>query len=155
MIPAGCQVRAVGETAQGVCGAEIANRAEAVRDVWRPWTVGNVSDEDYATFLHQTGYLRELDIVAVAEDGVIAAYSHGWIDPLNHIGELGPVGTRPAYRRQGLARAVLLECMRRMQAMGMDRVIVSTTHSNTPARNLYESVGFRIVNQYIEFLKSP
>ena len=85
--------------------------------------------------------------------GVIAAYVNGWIDPLNHIGDFGPVGARPAYRQQGLTRAVLLECMRRMQALGMDRVSVSTGVSNEPALRLYRSVGFKVVNQYLEFIK--
>jgi ribosomal protein S18 acetylase RimI-like enzyme len=148
MPPAGCQVRSM-------AGAgEISNRAAAHREVWQPWTVGNVSDDDYACFMRLPGYDRELDVVAVASDGVIAAYVNGWIDPLNRIGDLGPVGARPAYRRQGLTRAVLLECLRRMQARGMERACVSTGVSNTPAMRLYESVGFRIVNEYHEYVQT-
>jgi mycothiol synthase len=146
LMPAGCQVRAVE-------ASEIPNRAAAQREVWHPWTVGNVSDDDYAYFMRLPGYHRDLDIVAVAPDGVIAAYVNGWIDPVNRIGDFGPVGARPAYRRQGLTRAVLLEGLRRMQAYGMDRVSVSTGVSNTPALRLYESVGFKIVNKYLEYVK--
>jgi ribosomal protein S18 acetylase RimI-like enzyme len=36
-----------------------------------------------------------------------------------------------------------------MQARAMNRVSVSTGVSNTPAIRLYESVGFIIVNQYL------
>jgi ribosomal protein S18 acetylase RimI-like enzyme len=144
-IPAGCQVRSMG-------GADdIPDRAAAQREVWQPWTVGDVSDDDYAYFMRLPGYDRDLDVIAVAPDGVIAAYVNGWIDPRNRIGDFGPVGARPAYRRQGLTRLVLVECMRRMQAQGMDRVCVST--NNTPAIRLYESVGFRIVNQYLEYVR--
>ena len=99
------------------------------------------------------GYHRELDVVAVAPDGVIASYVNGWIDPVNRIGDFGPVGARPPYRRQGLTRAVLLEGLRRLKARGMDRVCVSTGMSNNPARQLYESVGFRIVNRYLDYVK--
>jgi ribosomal protein S18 acetylase RimI-like enzyme len=52
-----------------------------------------------------------------------------------------------------LTRAVLIEGLRRMQAHGMNRVSVSTGVSNTPAIRLYESVGFRIVNKYLEYVK--
>jgi mycothiol synthase len=97
---------------------------------------------------------RELDVVAVAPDGVIAAYVNCWIDPVNRIGDFGPVGACPAYRRQGLTRAVLLEGLRRLRAHGMDRVCVSTNVSNTPARRLYESVGFSIVNKYFDYMKT-
>jgi len=148
VIPAGCQVRAVADA------GEITNRAEAQREVWHPWTVGNVSDDDYAYFMGLPGYHRDLDVVAVAPDGVIAAYVNGWIDTLNQIGDFGPVGARLAYRRQGLTRAVLLECLHRMQARGMNRVSVSTGVSNMPAIRLYESAGFKIVNKYLEYVKT-
>jgi mycothiol synthase len=146
-LPIGCQVRAVDV-------GEISNRAGAQREVWYPWTVGNVSDEDYAAFMQLPGYDRELDVVAVAPDGVIAAYVNGWIDTVNRIGDFGPLGARPAYRRQGLTRAVLLEALGRMQARGMNRVSVSTGVSNTPAIRLYESVGFKIVNRYLEYVRT-
>jgi mycothiol synthase len=147
IIPAGCQVRSIMDA------GEISNRAEAQREVWHPWTVGNVSDANYAYFMKLPGYYRDLDVVAVAPDGVFAAYVNGWIDPLNQVGDFGPVGARLAYRRQGLTRAVLLECLRRMRARGMDRVCVSTGVLNTPAIRLYESVGFKIVNKYLEYVK--
>ena len=48
-------------------------------------------DDDYATFTQLPGYHRDLDVVAVTPDGVIAAYVNGWIDPVNRIGDFGPV----------------------------------------------------------------
>jgi mycothiol synthase len=147
-LPDGCQVRAaVADT------GEISNRAAAQRAVWQPWTVGNVSDDDYAALMRLPGYQREFDVVAVMPDGTIAAYVVGWLDPVNRIGDFGPVGALPAYRRQGLTRAALLEGLRRMQAAGMDRVCVSTGETNTPARRLYESVGFKIVNKYLDYVR--
>ena len=147
VLPPGFEIRSI--AAQG----EVTSRAEAIRDVWKPWTVGNVSDDNYAYFMLLPGYDRDLDVVAVAPDGTIAAYANGWIDPINHIGDIGPVGAREAYRRQGLTRAVMLECLHRMQARGLNRVVVSTGVSNTPAINLYQSVGFKIVNKYQEYVK--
>jgi len=147
-LPTGCQVRAVAEA------GETSDRAAAQREVWQPWTVGNVSDDDYARFMRLPGYHRDLDVVTITPDGVIAAYVNGWIDPVNGIGDFGPVGARPAYRRQGLMRAALLEGLRRMQARGMNRVSVSTGDSNTPALRLYESVGFTIVNKYLTYVKT-
>lgn len=146
-VPNGYVIRSVAE--QG----ELANRAEAQRDVWRPWSVGNLMDEDYAIMMQLPGYDRELDVVAVASDGTIAAYVNGWNDDLNKIGDFGPLGTRPAYRRMGLMHAVLLECLHRMQSSGMNRVSVSTGVTNFSAQKLYEGVGFRIVNQYLEYVK--
>jgi ribosomal protein S18 acetylase RimI-like enzyme len=147
-MPVGYQVRAMADV------GEITNRAEAHREVWLPWTDGNVSNNDYAYFMQLPGYHRDLDVVAVTPDGIIAAFVNGWIDTLNQIGDLGEVGARLAYRQQGLTRAVLLECLHRMRARGMDRVCVSTGVSNTPAIRLYESIGFKIVNKYLEYVKT-
>ncbi|MFZ5858409.1 MAG: GNAT family N-acetyltransferase [Chloroflexota bacterium] len=146
-LPEGYQVREVSET------GEITNRAAIQRAVWHPWTVGNVSDDDYACFMRLPGYYRNLDIVSVAPNGVIAAYVNGWIDPLNKIGDFGPVGALEAYRRQGLTRATLLEGLRRMKAHEMNRVCISTGVSNVPAIQLYESIGFKIVNRYLDYVK--
>ena len=146
-LPDGYQVREVSEA------GEITNRASIQREVWHPWTVGNVSDDDYARFMRLPGYYRELDIVSVAPNGVIAAYVNGWIDPLNKIGDFGPVGALESYRRQGLTRAALLEGLRRMKAYGMNRVCISTGVSNVPAIQLYESIGFKIVNRYLDYVK--
>jgi len=146
--PDGYQVRGVSLT------GEIANRASIQREVWHPWTAGNVSDEDYARFMQLPCYQRNLDIVSVAPNGVIAAYVNGWIDPLNKIGDFGPVGALEAYRRQGLTRVALLEGLRRMKAYGMNRVCISTGVSNEPAKQLYESIGFKIVNRYLDYVKS-
>jgi ribosomal protein S18 acetylase RimI-like enzyme len=148
VLPSGCQVRAVAEA------GDISNRAAAHREVWQPWTDGNVSDEDYACFMQLPGYNRDLDVVTVTPDGVIAATVNGWIDPVNRIGNFGQVGALPAYRRRGLTRAALLEGLRRMQARGMDRVCISTGVSNIPAIRLYESIGFEMVNQYLDYVKT-
>jgi ribosomal protein S18 acetylase RimI-like enzyme len=148
VVPPGCQVRALAET------GETSNRAAAHREVWQPWTDGNVSDDDYARFMRLPGYHRDLDVVAVTSEGVIAAFVNGWIDPVNRIGNLGSVGARPAYRRQGLMRAVLLEALRRLKAREMDRVCVSTGVSNIPAIRLYGSIGFEIVNQYLDYVQA-
>lgn len=146
-LPTGCQVRQVQE-------GEISKRAAAQREVWHPWSVGNVSDSDYTRLMQLPGYHRDLDVVAITPDGIIAAYVNGWVDPVNRIGDFGPVGALPAYRRQGLTRAALLEGLRRMQTRGMNRVCISTGVSNTPATRLYESIGFKIVNQCLDYVQT-
>lgn len=146
-LPAGSRVRSIEP-------ADLPDRAAAQREVWQPWTVGNVTEDDYVRLTRLPGYRRDLDIITLAPDGVIASYVNGWIDPVNHIGDFGPVGARPAYRRQGFTSAVLLEGLRRFKALGMDRACVSTGVSNAPARRLYESIGFYVVNRYLDYVKT-
>jgi ribosomal protein S18 acetylase RimI-like enzyme len=48
----------------------------------------------------------------------------------------------------------MIESLRRMKAYGMERVCISTGISNTPARNLYTSMGFKVENQYLDYVKT-
>ena len=111
-LPEGWKVRPFGGE------KELSERAEAHRRIWQPWTDGNVEAEDYARLTRLPGYRQELDIVAAGPDGRIAAYVNGWIDPVNKIGDLGPVGCVEEYRRRGLTRAVICECLKRMEGDG-------------------------------------
>jgi hypothetical protein len=109
--PPGYRIRSIAGT------KDVPKRAAAHREVWQPWTDGNISDEAYASFMQLPAYERELDVVAVAADGAIVACVNGWIDPLNRIGELESVGVVPSHRRRGLMRAVLMEVLRRIRAL--------------------------------------
>jgi GNAT superfamily N-acetyltransferase len=63
-------------------------------------------------------YRRDLDIVAVAADGSVAAFCTAWFDDVSRTGYLEPVATVAAHRRLGLARAVILEALHRLRRMG-------------------------------------
>jgi hypothetical protein len=63
-------------------------------------------------FLHiQTTllYRRDLDLVAIAPDGVIAAFCTIWFDDVTRSAYFKPVATVPAHSRRGLGKAVLTE----------------------------------------------
>ena len=98
--------------------------------------------ERYRQFMHAPGYVRDLDIVAVAPDGRFAAFAMCWVDPLTKVGQFEPVGTAPDFRRRGLAQAVLHEGLRRMQQRGAERAIVIVEAAEEAARQLYAAVGF-------------
>ena len=63
-------------------------------------------------------YRRDLDIVAVAKDGSIAAFCTAWLDDVSLTAYLEPVATVAAHRRRGLARAAILEALHRVRRMG-------------------------------------
>ena len=54
------------------------------------------------------GYQPEHEIIVVAADGRLAAFTTIRLDNLNNVGLFEPVGTRPVFQRRGLARAMLL-----------------------------------------------
>ncbi len=83
-------------------------------------------------------YRRDLDIVAVAPDGAIAAFCTIWFDDVTRSAYFEPVATVPAHQRRGLGKAVLTEGLRRLQRMGCTMALVGG--SNPRAKALYGSV---------------
>lgn len=86
----------------------------------------------------------ELNLVVADPEGAFASCCLCWMDTANGIGFFEPVGTRPAWRRHGVARAMVLEGLRRMHMRGAHSVLMGTASINRPAAALYESCGFRI-----------
>lgn len=83
-------------------------------------------------------YRRDLDIVAVAEDGSIASFCTIWFDDVTRTACFEPVATVPSHQRRGLARAMMVEGMHRLKHMGCKVAFVSG--SSKAANALYFSV---------------
>lgn len=130
---------------------ELDERSAAHREAFQP---SRVTEGQYSRLAQMPEYRRDLDVVAVAPNGTIAAFCLCWLDPVNQVGEFEPVGTRPAYRGKGLARAVLGEGLRRMRAGGMKTAFVCTQHDNAAAQALYRSAGFEITNSDFDYVRA-
>lgn len=106
-------------------------------------------------------YLPELDLVAVAPNGNLAAFcvcqifpddsphaggqKEGWTDPL---------GTHPNIRGLGLARALILTGMRLLRDRGIDTALLGTSSTNIAMQRLAERIGFKLVSNTLFFSKS-
>jgi len=106
------------------------------------------------------GYLPELDLVAVAADGSLAGFcvcqifaddapraggtQEGWTDPL---------GVHPAWRRLGLASALILTGMELLRQRGLDTALLGTSSTNSAMRALAETLGFRVATQTVWYSK--
>lgn len=84
---------------------------------------------------------RELDLVMVAPDGSFAAYVGVPYDDANRRGIFEPVCTHPAHQRKGLARALMLEGLHRLRALGAFDVTVDTGDA-VAANAFYTAMGF-------------
>jgi ribosomal protein S18 acetylase RimI-like enzyme len=115
---------------------------------------------DRLALMRDPEYVPELDLVAVAPEGTLAAFVVGGIDQegSRHAGHLigytDPLGTRPAFRRMGLARALLHEAFRRLQQRGVPVTHVSTGSWNTATRSLVESVGYALDHKLLAYAKT-
>jgi mycothiol synthase len=86
-------------------------------------------------------FRRETDLVAEAPDGSLAAYAAVCWDTCNRHAIFEPVCTHPEHRRRGLAKALMLEGLRRAEALGAEIVQVGTGSAD-PANALYDSLPF-------------
>jgi ribosomal protein S18 acetylase RimI-like enzyme len=98
----------------------------------------------YRAVMHAPAYRPDLDLIAVAADGTVAAFCTLWFDPINRVGEIEPLGCRAAHRRRGLAHALVLEGLRRLQGYDARYVTVfyGSEPEDQPARHFYASLGF-------------
>jgi mycothiol synthase len=76
--------------------------------------------------------------VAEAPDGAIAAFTTLWYDDVTRDGYFEPVGVMPEHERRGLGKAVMMEAMRRIHAMGA--TLVTLGGYSEAANALYSSV---------------
>ena len=125
--------------------AELEARVDAHRGAFAP---SRVTPQSYANVVATAPYRRDLDWVAVAPDGRLAAFALAWLDERNGVAELEPVGTHPDFRRLGLARAVCAAALGAARAAGANTGLVYAVTGN-PSVNLYRSLGFRSVARHV------
>ncbi|MEN6370230.1 MAG: GNAT family N-acetyltransferase, partial [Thermotogota bacterium] len=134
-VPAGYVVRALG-------GPE-----ELPARSWASWRSFHPDDPDeayegwdwYLNIQRAPLYRRDLDIVAIAPNGDVAAFCTMWYDDVTRSGYFAPVGTAPEHQSRGLGKAVMAEAVRRLAAVGAVTMHIGG-YDPIPKR-LYASIG--------------
>lgn len=80
--------------------------------------------------------------LAVAPDGAIAGFHWTKRHPPEPLGEIYVLGVTPEHRHRGLARALAGIGMAHLCAAGCRTVLLYVDAANTPARRLYQALGF-------------
>jgi GNAT superfamily N-acetyltransferase len=68
----------------------------------------------------------------------------------DEMGEIKRMYTRPAFRRKGIATAVLESLLQEARSMGHTRIRLDTAKFLKPAQSFYRSFGFREIPEYPE-----
>lgn len=153
-----------GFTLRSIAGREeAAARAALQRDAF---SSGGSKMYEQATsrqlaVMNMPHYDPQLDLMIIAPDGTPAAGCICWVDPVNHVGLFEPVGTRPQFRRQGLATALMLGGLQRLRERGMQAALVLGAHPGeeekstefTSSRFVYEAVGFQLLRRIYTYHK--
>jgi ribosomal protein S18 acetylase RimI-like enzyme len=145
-LPAGFRFRTADEA-----GPEAAVRAHL--DAWAPSTYSAAA---YDGVSQTPAYRGDLHLLVEAPDGTMAASAIMWLDQANKSAEFEPVGTHPDYRRRGLARAMMLDGMRRARAAGATHttVVCQGAPAYPAARGLYYGLGFRELSRDAPLIKT-
>jgi len=99
-------------------------------------------------------YVPELDLVAVAPDGTLAAFCVcGFEDAEKRIGFTDPIGTHRGYRRHGLGQALVSTGLVLLKGAGAEAVTLGTSSDNTAMQQLAEKSGFRVAREQLWFSK--
>jgi hypothetical protein len=119
-----------------------------------------VSEAKYRRMMAEAPtYRPDLDLVAAAPNGEIAAFSTFWLDEGSRCGSVEPYGCDPRHRGRSLARNLMFEGMRRLKSRSAERVY--TSHGGCvegeeldAAQRLNASVGFERVGKH-ELWRKP
>jgi hypothetical protein len=143
-LPVGYSVRAfAGE-------AEIEARVNVHRATFHP---SRMTVEKHRKVMAAPTYRPDLDLVVVAPNGELAAYTIVWWDPLNRMGIFEPVGCHPAHQRRGLASAVLCEGMRRLRKLDATVAYVNSWREDSSGAYTYRSVDFTVTDRMYAWQK--
>jgi GNAT superfamily N-acetyltransferase len=93
--------------------------------------------EDRRKMQSVPNFRKDLNIVVEAPDGFFVSYSGTWFEGTNHYAYVEPVATDPDCRRMGLAKAAVLEGIRRCGELG---ATVAFVGSDLP---FYMAIGFK------------
>ncbi len=118
----------------------LGDRSELPSRSWASWRAFHPNEADdkydgwqwYLNIQAAPLYRPDLDLVAVAHSGEVAAFTTIWYDEGTQCGIFEPVGTMPEHQRRGLARALLGEGMQRLRQLGASLCLVSggSLHAN-------------------------
>lgn len=114
---------------------------------WASWRAFHPDDPDdayqgpdwYRNLQRAPLYRRDLDIVAIAPSGEVAAFCTMWYDDATRSGIFAPVGTAPEHQRRGLGKAVMAEAVRRLADMGA--LVMHIGGYDPIPKRLYASIG--------------
>jgi [ribosomal protein S18]-alanine N-acetyltransferase len=92
-------------------------------------------------------------VIVRASDGRIAGYIIYWL--IREDVQINNVAVHPDFRGKGLGKAALKFVLKDVQDKGAAFVTLEVRPSNTPARALYEKLGFKVLGTRKGYYTNP
>jgi mycothiol synthase len=136
----------------------LATRNESFSDLWHFDLVSPANWQQF--FVQRSDFRPDLSFAVLAGEEVVA-YSMNGFDPIAaertglKVGWIRSLGTRRAWRKRGLASALLVTSMRAFQSAGLEYAGLGVDAQNpTGALSLYEALGFVPYERGLQFHKT-
>lgn len=120
----------------------------------------NMTIEERLAMMHVPDYDPELDLLAIAPDGRLAAlcvcaiYQEENRRSGKKVGYTDPIATHPEFMRQGLALALLHTGLHMLRQRGMDTARLGTSSENIAMQGVAQAAGFQIESSTLWFSKN-
>ncbi|PKN93218.1 MAG: hypothetical protein CVU44_10005 [Chloroflexi bacterium HGW-Chloroflexi-6] len=112
----------------------------------------NMTVEERLAIMRAPQYERELDLLAIAPNGELAAFCICGIENKN-IGYTDPIGVHKNYQRLGLGKAVLGAGLQALKQRGIERAELGTSSENIAMQQLATTMGFVVISESLWFSK--
>ncbi len=143
-IPNGIQVVAMSDVPYEELKRTVLSTFRSSSDTWFTTMTRSQQEGSVDAWLKRNETFDDAASVVFTEDGKIIGYNVMRI--VEDQVEVGPIAVLPSYRRQGFGRSLLLASTKKLEPKSPKRVWLTVSTDNTPAYELYSSLGF--VNQY-------
>jgi mycothiol synthase len=112
------------------------------------WSLTDLEDRIAAPWFDPAGFLLAVD----ADEQLLGFHwTKVHAETGEPVGEVYVLGVDPAAQRLHLGRALLIAGLRHLRERGLETVLLYVEADNTPARGLYEGLGFTVFARDIQF----
>jgi ribosomal protein S18 acetylase RimI-like enzyme len=113
---------------------------------WLPTFNANANVSDWVSWIQRTFHSREILLIAEVDGkyaGHVTIQPEEWMAS-QHVGKLGIVVIKQ-YRGIGVGRGLMICVEEKAREERYEKVVLSTFEDNEIAKNMYESLGYRMV----------
>ncbi len=135
--------------------ATLAARNDSFRDHWGSQPV---DDEQWESFVGRDAFRPELSFVAIDESDVVVGFVLASVNEGDWLGQgfsssyIDLVGVTRAWRKRGIAPALLAKTLSAIAAAGLDKAVLDVdSDSPTGALGLYTGLGFEESNRSVSY----